>query len=262
MTQDPAVNFDEQALQEVRESRLLIDKYDDWLFDELRPFLGQRVLEIGCGLGNHFEHLLDRQLLLGFDISVESVAAVRRRFCGRSNVRVECLSITDPAVLALADEHLDTALSVNVFEHIEDDLLALRHTFQLLQPGGRFILVVPAHQSLYGPMDTSIGHYRRYSKPMLRARMEEAGFEVLTASYLNMLGAAGWWVNGKLLRRSVPPRGQLRLLNRIIPFVRGFESLVRAPFGVSLLMVGRKPLGGGPRTEDARQRSEDRSLKA
>jgi len=235
------VTFDEKLLHEVRESRLLINKADDWLFDEFKAHIGQRIVEIGCGLGNHFAHLLDRELLLGFDISAPSVQQVRERFAGHGNVRVEELSITDPAVLALASEHLDTALSVNVFEHIDDDRLALRHTFELLQPGGKFILIVPAHSLLFGPMDTAIGHYRRYTKTMLRKRFEEAGFEVLQYKYINMLGAAGWLVNGRLLRRQVPPRGQLRLLNRIIPLARAVERVIRAPFGVSVLAVGRKP---------------------
>lgn len=236
------MKFDEAALQEVRESRLLIDRFDDWLFDEFRLYMGRRVVEIGCGLGNHFYHLLDRDLLLGFDISEQSVCQVRESFSGHPNVRVECASITDPAVLSLVDLNLDTALSVNVFEHIECDRLALSNTFELLQPGGHLILVVPAHQAIYGPMDRSIGHYRRYNKSMLASRMRDAGFEMLHAKYINMVGAAGWFVNGCLLRRRVPPRAQLRLLNSIIPAVRAIESVVSPPFGVSILAVGRKPL--------------------
>lgn len=234
------MTFDEKALHEVRESRLLIDKVDDWLFDEFKPFVGQRVLEIGCGLGNHFEHLLDRELLLGFDISEESIAEVRQRFAGRTNVRVACQSITDPGVLALAGERLDTALSVNVFEHIEDDVLAMRHTHRLLQPGGTFILIVPAHSFLYGPMDSSIGHYRRYTKHMLRERLDGVGFDVVKTKYINALGALGWLVNGRVLRRTVPPRGQLKLLNKVIPIMRSIESMIPAPFGVSVLAVAQK----------------------
>lgn len=235
------VTFDEQLLHEVRESRLLINKADDWLFDEFKAHIGQRIVEIGCGLGNHFAHFLDRELLLGFDISAPSVQQVRERFAGHPNVRVAQTSITDPAVLALASERPDTALSVNVFEHIEDDRLALQHTFELLQPGGKFILIVPAHRLLFGPMDTAIGHYRRYTKAVLRERFREAGFEMVLTKYINMLGAAGWFVNGRLLRRQVPPRGQLRVLNRLIPLARTVERLIPAPFGVSVLAVGRKP---------------------
>jgi SAM-dependent methyltransferase len=142
--------------------------------------------------------------------------------------------------LALREERFDTAFSLNVFEHIEDDELALRHTHQLLQPGGALILIVPAHQWLYGPMDSSIGHYRRYTKSTLQSKLQKVGFEVVMQKYVNMLGGLGWFVNGGLLRRRVPPRGQLRLLNGVVPCLRFLEHLMPAPFGVSLLSVARK----------------------
>jgi hypothetical protein len=72
--------------------------------------------------------------------------------------------------------------------------------------------------------------------------MEEAGFEVVAGKYINMLGAAGWFFNGRILRKHVPPRGQLRLLNRVVPVLRSMERAIPAPFGVSLLMVGEKPV--------------------
>lgn len=232
--------FDEEALAEVRESRLLMNRFDDWLFEEFKPYVGQRVLEIGCGLGNHFEHFLDRETLVGFDISPKAVEKVRERFVDHSNVRVLAISITNPEVLTLRDECFDTAFSLNVFEHIAEDDVALRNTFELLQPGGALILIVPAHPWLYGPMDSSIGHYRRYTKPTLRDRIEAAGFKIEVQEYINMLGALGWLLNGRLLRRKLPPRGQLRLLNRFVPVCRRIERYCKAPFGVSLLTIARK----------------------
>lgn len=88
------MDFDERALAEVRESRLLMNRFDDWLFEEFKPYVGRRVLEIGCGLGNHFEHFLDRERLVGFDVSVEAVEKVRERFVKHPNVRVLAISIT------------------------------------------------------------------------------------------------------------------------------------------------------------------------
>lgn len=140
----------------------------------------------------------------------------------------------------LRDERFDTAFSLNVLEHVREDAMALRNMFELLQPGGTLILIVPAHRWLYGPMDSSIGHFRRYTKETMRKRMEEAGFKVERQKYIHMLGAFGWLLNGKLLRCKVPPRGQLRLLNGIVPACRRIESYGSAPFGVSLLTVARK----------------------
>jgi SAM-dependent methyltransferase len=241
------MQWDEEALQTVRETRLLIDEYDSWLVEEIKPFLGQRLIEIGCGLGNLMKHFADRELVIGIEPSAETVAEVTGKFAGFGNIRIYEHSITDSSVLALQAMGLDSAVSLNVFEHIEDDELAMRHTAQLLQPGGYFVLIVPAHQWLYGTMDSSIGHYRRYSKAMAKEKLERAGFTVTRQKYLNTVGAAGWFVNGRLLKSKVPPSGQLRLFNKIVPLLKTVERLLPPPFGISLITVAQRPIAGAQR---------------
>lgn len=70
------MNADENAIQTVREDRLLIDKYDVWLFKIFEPFLGKRLIEIGCGLGNLLVHLLDKEKVVGIEHSEEVVSQV------------------------------------------------------------------------------------------------------------------------------------------------------------------------------------------
>ena len=234
------LDYSEDALQAVREGRLLINRYDEWLFDEFKPYLGQRILEVGCGLGNLLGHFLERALVVGIETSSESVDHVRRQYANNQNVQAHKYSITDPEVLKLAGLGFDTAVSLNVFEHIRDDELALRHTLALLQPGGALILIVPSHQSLYGTMDSSIGHYRRYTKDSMQEKMEQVGFQVQHQKYINILGALGWWLNGRVLKKTVPPSGQLRFFNQLVPVLRTFESLFDSPFGISLLTVAKK----------------------
>ena len=231
---------DDAALQTVRETRLLIDQCDAWLFDEFSPYMGQRVLEIGCGLGNQIRYFIDRELIVGIDSCRESIYEDEQKFLDYPAVKVFNLSITDPDVLSLTDFEFDTAISVNVFEHIEEDRLAIAHTLSLLQPCGKFILVVPAHPWLYGSMDRSIGHYRRYTKKSLECELVSAGFRVIFQKYINMMGALGWLVNGRILRRRVPPTGQLRLINRLVPALRFFETLINPLFGISLLTISQK----------------------
>lgn len=234
------MQYDEKALQAVRETRLLIDAYDSWLVEELRPYLGQRVFEVGCGLGNMLPHFVDRELVVGIENSAETVLETKRKFAGFGNVSIYEYSITDPAVLALKDKNFDSAVSLNVFEHIEDDELAMRHTAKLLKPGGYFVLIVPAHQWLYGTMDSSIGHYRRYTKTLAQVKFERTGYKVIHQKYINSLGALGWLVNGRLFKRTVPPSGQLQLLNKIIPIVKTMERLIPPLFGISLLTVAQR----------------------
>lgn len=234
------MQYDEEALQQVRETRLLIDRCDAWLFETVEPLLGQRILEIGCGLGNLTKHLLDRELVVGVDVDQGSVDHVETEFGMRDNIKAFRYDASDPAILELKSFQFDTAVSLNVFEHIENDVAALQNVHDLLEPGGRLVLIVPAHMFLYGTMDSSIGHYRRYEIEELTRKLASVGLTVEQQDYINPIGALGWLVNGRLLRREVPPVGQLKLFNRIMPLVNATERVIKVPFGLSVLSVSRR----------------------
>jgi SAM-dependent methyltransferase len=234
------LEYDEEALQVVRETRLLINEYDSWLVEGIRPFLGQRVIEVGCGLGNLLKHFIDRELAIGIETSPETVMEAKRKFASVGNVSIYQYSITDASVLALREMRFDSAISLNVFEHIEDDELAMQHTALLLEPYGYFALIVPAHQWLYGTMDGSIGHYRRYTKALAKEKLEKTGFRIAHQKYLNILGAIGWFVNARFLRRKVPPSAQLRMFNKIVPILKAAERVFPPPFGISLITVAQR----------------------
>jgi SAM-dependent methyltransferase len=234
------LGYNEAALQRVREDRLLIDKVDLWLFEEIESFLGQRVLELGCGLGNFARHLTDRELYVGTDVSLLSVEHVNETYRSHPNVEACVADVTDESFLNLARFHVDTIFSLNVLEHIRDHSVALHHAVGVLQPGGTLILVVPAHNWLYGSIDRAIGHHRRYSKRDLADLLEALGMSCVIQKYLNALGALGWFVNGRIRKQQTPPSGQLRLFNALVPFLKRGERIVPVPFGVSLLTVARK----------------------
>ena len=234
------MNYDESALQRVREDRLLIDRCDAWLFEEIEPFLGQRILEVGCGLGNLARLLRDRELYIGIDSCGESVSVLQTQYVNDSNMKFLCMDVTDPSVDGLGNHRLDTVVSMNVFEHIDDDVIALRQVCRLLQPDGWLVLVVPAHDFLYGTMDRAIGHCRRYTKASMARKMAAAGLRVHEQKYLNALGALGWFVNGRILRQPVPPSNQLRAFNKIVPIVQKMERIVKSPIGISLLTIAKR----------------------
>ncbi len=228
------------ALRDVREKRLLIDAQDRWLVGGFRPYLGSRLLEIGCGWGNILR-LVDGFVdeISAIDVDEESVLRVRALY--REHPRFTALvgDICDAATVEALSGEFDTVLSVNVLEHIRDDHLALAHMKRLLAPDGFLVAVVPAHEHLYNRMDRAIGHYRRYSKAEMTAKLEQAGCEVVALRYINALGALGWLVNGSILGRTTPPAGQLRLMNAITRVLRALEQLAEPPCGVSLLAVAR-----------------------
>lgn len=234
------MEYSEAALQKVREDRLLIDEVDQWLYEEIEPYLGQRILEIGCGLGNFASRLTDREFYLGTETSVDSIEHVSRAFTAHANMLFAVADATAPGFADFGRLDIDTVFSLNVFEHIKDHETALHNAANVLQPGGRLILVVPAHMAFYGSIDRAIGHYRRYDKEMAADLFRQAGLTLERQKYINALGGLGWWANSRLRKEDTPPSGQLRFFNVVVPVIKAVERIVPTPFGISLLTVGRR----------------------
>jgi glycosyltransferase involved in cell wall biosynthesis len=216
------------------------ERYNRWMFGQLAPHLGQRVLEIGSGIGNLTRYLAGRELVVATDLNPRYLRLLANTFERHTRVQVQPLDLGDFDPAVLAPYRIDTVVCLNVLEHIEDDRRALRRLWETLVPGGRLVLLVPAHQRLYGAIDRAIHHYRRYERAGLTERLTEAGFEVAHVQFFNRLGVLGWYANSVLLRRTRVPGVQLRLQNLLVPLLRA-ESALDLPFGLSLITIGRKP---------------------
>lgn len=215
-------------------------KYNEWLFDQCSPYLGRRVLEMGSGLGNITHFLLDKDLVLATDISSGHLAELKRKFQDFSCVKVEKFDFTDrSAADSLARQEVDSILSMNVLEHIQKDREALANAYRVLQDKGRLVLLVPAHSWLYSPMDLHLHHHRRYDHKELREKLISAGFDVVHQRHLNVLGALGWFVNGRVLKRRLVPSRQVRLFDIVVRLLN-VEKSINPPFGLSILMVAEK----------------------
>lgn len=220
--------------------------FHDWTFAWISDFIAGRVLDIGGGTGNHIQRLVDSELV-SIDLSAACVAELREKYRTRPHWSFEIGDITDPEVVdLLGPASFDTVLSCNVFEHIPNDDVAFTHAARLLKPGGRLVLILPAHASLYGCMDRLAGHHRRYDKDLARARLLTAGLTPVHLRYVNLVGAIGWFVNNRLIRHdnlsSATINRQIRLFDRLIPLLRVLEGNRGMPFGQSLICVGQKPL--------------------
>ncbi len=230
----------DDALRDVRDKRLLLEEYDRWLIDQVRPYLGRRLLEVGCGWGNVLRLIEGSvQEIVAIDVDEESIDRVWQRFGGHPAFRALKGDICDVETVEAVRTGFDTVLSVNVLEHIEDDLLALSHMKRVLVPGGYLIAIAPAHTFLYNRMDRSIGHHRRYTKTDLSTKLERIGCRVEMLRYINWLGAIGWLLRGVSSGKADMPAGQLKLMNALIPALRRLEAQVEPPFGISLLAVAR-----------------------
>jgi SAM-dependent methyltransferase len=227
-----------------QEGMRLAQNYFEWQARLAEPHLGRRVLEIGCGLGNFTRHLLDRELVIGIDVEPACVEAWRSAFPESANLMGFAMDVLDSAFLDLKRHQPDTIVCLNVLEHIEEDKRALEQMHAVLPPGGRALLIVPAFESLYGPIDRNLGHFRRYSKENLRRLSESVGFRTM-ARFFNAAGLVGWWVNAKILKRTEQSQSQIRWFDRmIVPALSRVEAVAAPPFGQSIFAVLEKPAAG------------------
>ncbi|HUS16600.1 MAG TPA: class I SAM-dependent methyltransferase, partial [Chloroflexia bacterium] len=217
-----------------------VDHYNAWIARLIRPFVGRRVVEVGCGIGNMTGYFLDADLVCAFDLLPESAEWVGAKFAAQPQVHVQQGDICDAAFVATLVHHrFDTVVSINMLEHVADDQHALGQMYRLVEPGGHLLLFVPAGSYLFGSLDRALGHYRRYDRPHLAAQVQAAGFTLEHLYYVNLLGVAGWWLNSRVLRRHLLPKGQLRSFNALAPLLQALEQRRRPPFGQSLLCVAR-----------------------
>jgi SAM-dependent methyltransferase len=215
-------------------------QYLSWLTRVLRPHLGGSVLEIGAGLGNLTARLMARKLQY---VAVESeplyLHALRNRFLRTPNVTVSALDVNNPADYAPLTGQFDTAVCINVLEMVQDPAAVLASIRSCLAPDGAILVLVPQGKSLYGSLDRALGHLRRYSSGDLDQLFRQTGFRMETILQLNKVGAAAWWVFGRLLTQKRIDKPALKIFDKTVWLWRRIDGLL--PWaGLSLIAIAKR----------------------
>ncbi len=215
--------------------------WKDYFANKLQTFISGDVAEVGAGLGGTTAILcagtedswtcLEPDSELCKDI-VSKVAA--GTLPGNVEPVVATLENFDP------EAKFDTIMYIDVLEHIEGDKAEADLAASRLKPGGRLIVLAPAHQSLYTPFDKAIGHYRRYSKASLKA-LNPAGLELETSFYLDSVGLLASLANKLFLQQSSPRLSQIKFWdNVIIPVSKVLDPLLMRSLGKTVIAVWKK----------------------
>jgi SAM-dependent methyltransferase len=203
-----------------------------------------RILDAGCGSGRNMVELARHGTVTGVELSQTSVCLARERGVGE---------VIEGSVLDMpfSADSFDLAASLDVIEHLEDDLGALREMRRTVTPGGSLLVTVPAYPWLWSGHDEINHHFRRYTRRSLQSVAEQAGWEQVRTTYFNSLLLPAAIILRVLDRLStkttessldlwVPPRPLNWLLERPLALE---ASLIarggRIPAGLSLLAVFR-----------------------
>jgi 2-polyprenyl-3-methyl-5-hydroxy-6-metoxy-1,4-benzoquinol methylase len=213
-----------------------------WVADEISPWVGHQVLEVGCGVGTYTVELAaEHREVVAVDLDEQFAQEARQRVAALSNVRVIAGDVTQMDIPMPSPEGFDTVVLLDVLEHIDHEMALLARLRSKLRKGGHLIVKVPAMPGLFSPMDEAIGHFRRYDKATLNDVMTQAGFEVIALWPFNAFAVPGWWLNGRVLKRRFPPAGQIAFFEHLVPVICRIDRLARFVCGISLIGVGRTP---------------------
>jgi 2-polyprenyl-3-methyl-5-hydroxy-6-metoxy-1,4-benzoquinol methylase len=219
--------------------------FNKWMFSAISPSVKGRVLEIGSGIGNISEFLLDfnKKVTLS-DLRPEYCEYLSSHF--RDNKSLESVVQID-----LIDKNFeinyqkllnsfDTVFALNVVEHIEDDNQAIINCRKLLKEGGTLIILVPSYQWLFCRMDKELGHFRRYSRGSLSDLYKQNNLSVDKLFNFNAAGVFGWLLFGKILQGKQLKKNQMSIYNKLVSIFILIDRLLFRIFGLSLIIIGRK----------------------
>ncbi|MBT8137253.1 MAG: class I SAM-dependent methyltransferase [Gammaproteobacteria bacterium] len=219
-----------ENLEAMRHAR----RYNNFLIDLICHYTsGSRLMDFGAGAGTFAASLKERGRNV---VCIEPAAALRERLAADG---LEAHQSTT----GLSPDSVDSVYTLNVLEHIGDDLGAVKEMTRCLRPGGRLLIYVPAFQLLFGAMDRRVGHLRRYRRRALVRIVRQAGLKVETARYADSLGFLAALAyrfigddSGVISPRSV------RVYDRFLfPVSRLVDQLTLGSFGKNVLVVASKP---------------------
>jgi SAM-dependent methyltransferase len=206
------------------------DAYNAWILGRAEPWLHGRVLDVGAGIGTHTLRLQGlANEVVALEPDPQLAAILRTRADGIEVVEAGADAVEGP---------FDAIVCFNVLEHIPDDVGTLRRFRELLAPAGAVLLLVPAHRALYGTLDRSFGHERRYGARELRDKLSAAGLEPVVLRHVNPVGALGWLLQARVRRRERMSYRGLDLYDRLVPAMRPLDALP-LPIGLSLWAVAK-----------------------
>lgn len=227
--------FGSRMLAELERTR----RFNLWLGHTLRPFLGDRVLEVGAGVGTLTSQFIPREVYVATDTSSHFLHYLRSYSFGKPYLRVLKFDPGQQEEVQGLEQEFDTVIAINLLEHAQDEGQALRNLRQTLTAGGRAIVLAPQHPSLYGSLDRFLDRRKRYTAAEVKRLLEDAGFHVERTIDFNRASVPGWWLNGKILRRSRFSRLQLKLLDMLTPALQRVDRFL--PWrGLSVIAIAVK----------------------
>jgi 2-polyprenyl-3-methyl-5-hydroxy-6-metoxy-1,4-benzoquinol methylase len=213
--------------------------YNNWIFNQYKKFLGNTIMDVGCGHGTFVDFIKERKKILLTEVSPEAVARLRRKYKKNKNISILKLDLSkDGSASKMKKRKADTIVCLNVLEHVREDSALIKNARKVIRPKGKLVLYVPAKKFLFGTLDINLGHFRRYEKRGLETMLAKNGFKVIMSKYVNLIGVLSWFLYSRILKRKKVKAERILFYDRwFVPFLSIAEKIIPIPIGQSLLII-------------------------
>lgn len=218
--------------------------YHRLIFEKFRPFLGNKIVEVGAGTGSFSELLTEAKptsLALVEPSEMFESLKINSENLAVENVRLFNNIFEEVRDKIKKEQSPDSVIYVNVLEHIEDDERELKFIYETLGESGRLFIFVPAFEWLYGEFDKAVGHFRRYTREDLENKCRAQKFKIIRSEYFDLVGIIPWWIKYRLFKSSSLNTGAVHAYDKfVVPLAGFFESRISLPIGKNILLVAEK----------------------
>lgn len=221
---------------------VLVDarNYNKWIADEINKHISSPTLEVGAGTGNLSKYFIKKDDFYITETDDGLVKHLKEKYKKNKNLFISQLDITkDPS--KKFTNFFSTVFAVNVLEHIDNDVIALRNIYKMLRADGKIVLLIPAKKFAYTKLDKELGHYRRYEKDEIVSKLNHSGYQIEKIYFFNIIGLLSWFIRDKVSRTKTQLKPyQIKIFDFIVPLLRFMESIFPVPVGISLIVIARK----------------------
>ncbi len=221
------------------------DKFNEWMYQTIKPYLVSDILEIGSGIGNISKFVINDKYRISLsDYNLAYQEHLIQTFGQLDNVSAIYNIDLQRKDFKKAYSHLEGKFNciflLNVIEHLGDDTLAVDFCHFLLKKEGNLITLAPSYQWLFCNLDKNLGHYRRYTIKTLSKTFSSDNFIIKKKFYFNAVGVLGWFFSGKILRQQKLKKKEFKLFNKLVPVFKLADKILNKSIGLSTVVIGQK----------------------
>ncbi|MDQ0392544.1 class I SAM-dependent methyltransferase [Labrys monachus] len=217
------------------------DNWKSYWSSKLRPLAGDKVIEVGAGIGGSTKYLCGGSHSAWLCLDPDPKHAEHlRSLISAGTLPPFCKAACGVLSDLDAGAKVDTIFYIDVLEHIEDDEGEIRKAMAYLEPGGRIVVLSPAFNVIFSNFDRAVGHFRRYRKSDA-GRLTPDGLVVEQIFYLDCMGFVAALANRLFLRTSTPSAKQVLFWDRcLVPISRILDRGLGQLFGKTIVMVWKR----------------------